>query len=60
MKLTRSSKLWLVILAAGVLAGILGVIEDGGSIGYLIGLAEWLLLALLVGMFIRRENRRLS
>jgi hypothetical protein len=61
MKLSRFSKIWLLILGAGLLSGTLGVAEyglgRGDSIGLAIGLAWWLVLAFCVGVVIWRENK---
>jgi hypothetical protein len=60
MKFSKSSKLWVAILAAGLFSGVLGVVEYGWNRGDSIGFAVWLLLAVFVGIVIRRDNRTLN
>jgi hypothetical protein len=56
MKIGKNSRVWLIILAAGLTSGIIGFVQAGWNIGDSIGLAVWLLLAAGVVTLIWREN----
>jgi len=56
--MTKFAKTWILILAVGLVAGLVGVIESGWqSPGDTIGASVWLVLALCVALMIRRESR---
>lgn len=56
--MTKTAKMWLLILAAGLVAGIVGIIQYGWQRpGDTIGATVWIVLALSVAVMIRRESR---
>ena len=56
--MNKTAKMWILILAAGLVAGILGIIQYGWQHpGDTIGAAVWIVLALSVAVMIRRESR---
>jgi hypothetical protein len=56
--MSKTAKMWILILAAGLVAGILGIIQYGWQHpGDTIGAAVWIVLALSVAVMIRRESR---
>jgi uncharacterized ion transporter superfamily protein YfcC len=57
MKFTRATKAWILILAAGLVSGLLGVAEYGWNIGDTIGFAFWIALAICVAIIVRRDNK---
>jgi hypothetical protein len=57
MRISRGLKLWVLILAIGLVSGVVGVIKDGWDIGASIGSFVWAALATCVGVLIWRENK---
>jgi hypothetical protein len=56
--MSKTSKMWILILAAGLVAGVLGIVQYGWQRpGDTIGAAVWTILALSVAVMIRRELR---
>jgi len=56
-RISKSSRLWIAVLVAGLFCGVVGIWKDGWrSPADSIGLAVWLLLALCIALVIRREN----
>ena len=56
--MSKTAKTWILILAAGLVAGVLGIIEYGWQHpADTIGAAAWFVLALSVALMIRRESR---
>jgi hypothetical protein len=56
-KMNKTAKVLLVILSAGLVAGVAGVVEHGWQHpGDTIGAAVWLAVAFLFALEIRRES----
>lgn len=56
--MSKTAKTWILILAAGLVAGVLGIIQYGSQHPRdTIGAAVWIVLALSVAVMIRRESR---
>jgi peptidoglycan/LPS O-acetylase OafA/YrhL len=59
MKMNKSARVLIVILAAGLVAGIAGLVEHGWQHpGDTIGAAVWLLVAMLFVLAIRHKSPR--
>ena len=59
--MSKVTKTWILILVAGLVAGVVGVIKYGWqNPGDTIGALVWLVLALSVVTMIRRESRNPS
>jgi type IV secretory pathway TrbD component len=58
MKMNKSARVLIVILAAGLVAGIAGFVEHGWQHGDTIGAAVWLLVAMLFVLAIRHKSPR--
>ena len=57
IKISKGIRLWLAILVVGLLAGLLGIWQEGWNIGDVFGFAGWLTVAALVLIAIPNENR---
>jgi hypothetical protein len=57
MKISKSSRIWILILGIGLFGGLSGAVENGWSEGDSIGLTVWCVLAIYIGVIIWRENR---
>jgi hypothetical protein len=58
-KMNKSARVLIVILAAGLVAGVAGVVEHGWQQpGDTIGASVWLLVAILFMLSIRRKSPR--
>ena len=57
--MTKAAKIWILILTVGLVAGLIGVIENGWqNPGDTIGVSVWLVLALCVALMIRESRKR--
>jgi hypothetical protein len=57
IKASKVVRAWSVVLAAGLIAGLFGVWEDGWHRGDTIGLIVWCIILICVIDVVRRENR---
>ena len=57
MKMSKSARLFSLVLAGGLVTGLVGVWQDGWSIGDTIGFTFWGMLLIGLIMLVRRENR---
>lgn len=56
--MSKAARVWILILGAGLVAGVVGVIKNGWQHpGDTIGATVWLALALSTGLTIRRQSR---
>jgi hypothetical protein len=59
--MSKSAKAWILILIAGLVAVVVGVIQHGWQYpADAIGATVWVVLALSVVLMIRRESRNRS
>jgi hypothetical protein len=56
-KSSKAARMWVLVLAAGLVAGLLGVWEDGWRTGDTIGLIVWFILLFCVSSVVRKEKR---
>lgn len=57
IKGSKVARIWGLVLAAGLVAGLLGVWEDGWQTGDTIGLIVWSILLFCVLSVVRKETR---
>jgi len=59
--MSKSAKAWILILAAGLVGGVVGIAKYGWQYpADAIGVTVWLVLVLSVVLMIRRESRNRS
>jgi hypothetical protein len=57
IKSSKVARMWGLVLAAGLVAGLLRVWEDGWRTGDTIGLIVWFILLFCVLSVVRKEKR---
>jgi len=57
IKSSKVARIWGLVLAMGLAAGLIGVWEDGWQAGDTIGLIVWFILLFCVLSVVRREKR---
>jgi hypothetical protein len=57
IKSSKVARMWGLILAAGLVAGLLGVWENGWQMGDTIGLIVWFILLFCVVSVVRKEKQ---
>jgi hypothetical protein len=56
MKPSKSAKLFGVVLAAGLVGGLIGVGQEGWNIGDTVGLTVWSVLLICWIIWVKKEN----
>jgi predicted HAD superfamily phosphohydrolase len=57
IKINKVARMWGLVLALGLAAGVFGVWRDGWHTGDTIGLIVWFIILLGVLSLVRRQNR---